>query len=250
MTVSRADKKLARVLRRMVQQNCALALQGDGSYAAQLDGKVCARLSAAEAKRACSSGLVDVWADQSLHANPQSETWLARFDAPVREAAFALQHRDMQCVSVIDPDGRIFSADKNMAESPLAWLRLHKGSNNAPFLSAAEYAAGERFRADYARSSLSQKLCANWEAPARSGTASGPRNPVLDAADSALAAKDRVMKAMDALGPGLNDIIFGMCIRETSLEALERARKWPRRTAKVVLKLALDRLARHYGLLR
>ncbi len=56
------------------------------------------------------------------------------------------------------------------------------------------------------------------------------------------------MAALSALGPGLDDLVFGVCIREYSLDSIERARNWPRRSAKVVLKLALQRLAQHYGL--
>ena len=78
----------------------------------------------------------------------------------------------------------------------------------------------------------------------------GPRNTVLDAADLALDAKDRFMDALAALGPGLDDLIFALCIREASLAQIEASRKWPKRSAKVVIKLALDRLARYYGLIQ
>ena len=246
----RAHKKLARVVTQMLEKDLALRCQPDGSYAAMHQDRVCARLSADEAKMACADGILVTHADQRLHCSQQAGLWLKRRSVNDTQDAFAAQHRDMHQVNLIDKEGRLFTAHKNAAESPLAWLRRHSDKNKVPFLSAAEFAAAEQLRDDYNRSSLSQKLCANWQTPARSGSAQGPRNAVLDAADNALAAKERFMNALAALGPGLDDLVFCLCIREIGLDAVEKARKWPKRTAKVVLKLALERLARHYGLLR
>ncbi len=53
---------------------------------------------------------------------------------------------------------------------------------------------------------------------------------------------------MEAVGPPLNDLLFDVCCALLGLEEAERAFGWPSRAAKVVLGLALDRLALHYGL--
>jgi Domain of unknown function (DUF6456) len=245
----RAHKKLARVVTHMLEKNLNLTPQADGSFAAMHLNRVCVRLSAAEVRNACAEGILISHSDQTLRCSEQAHTWRKRCLADSPQDAFAEQHRDMHKVNLIDTEGCLFTAHKNVAESPLAWLRRHGDKDKVPFLSAPEFAAAERLRDDYYRSSLSQKLCADWGAPARGKHTQGPRNAVLDAADNALASKDRFMDALAALGPGLDDLVFALCIRETSLSAIEKSRKWPKRTAKVVLKLALERLARHYGLL-
>ncbi|MDQ7019058.1 MAG: DUF6456 domain-containing protein [Robiginitomaculum sp.] len=245
----RANKKLARVLTQMREKGLCLIRQPDGSYAARHLGRICARLSADEAKTACANGILIAHADQQLQCSEQVDLWLKRRAIGDPQSAYGAQHRDMHRVHLIDSEGCLFTAYKNATESPLAWLRRHGGKDKAPFLTAPEFAAAEQLRQDYYRSSLAQKLCSDWQAPARGTAAQGPHNAVLDAADNALAAKERFMEALDALGPGLDDLVFCLCIREISLGAIEKARKWPKRTAKVVLKLALDRLARHYGLL-
>jgi Domain of unknown function (DUF6456) len=65
--------------------------------------------------------------------------------------------------------------------------------------------------------------------------------------DAAVAARQRVRRALDTLGPEFGDLLLDVCCFLKRLEDVERERRWPPRSAKVVLQLGLDRLARHYG---
>ena len=84
---------------------------------------------------------------------------------------------------------------------------------------------------------------ANWIAPVSSGRRSGG---VADLTDAALAARVRVERAVESVGPELAGVLIDICCFLKGLETVEAERGWPVRSAKVVLKAALGSLRRHY----
>ena len=66
--------------------------------------------------------------------------------------------------------------------------------------------------------------------------------------DLVIASRQRVRLAMEACGPEFSGLLMDVCCFLRGLEQVEHERGWPLRSAKIVLQLALDRLARHYGL--
>jgi hypothetical protein len=136
----------------------------------------------------------------------------------------------------------------NEAESPLAWLARRTGRDGRPLVDSAQIAAGERLREDFTRAALTPRVTANWIAPVAQGRRAGSGDAAAALADSVIAAKVRVARALDAVGPEFASLLLDVCCFLKGLEAVERERGWPARTAKVVLGLGLDRLARHYGI--
>jgi hypothetical protein len=133
-------------------------------------------------------------------------------------------------------------------ESPLLWLYRRPGKDGRPQIGDEEFAAGERFRADITLAGMLPRVTMNWDAaltPQQAGA--GPRD-VAGSSDTALAARQRVRLACDRLGPELSGLAIDICGFLKGLDLVEKERRWPPRSAKVVLQLGLDRLARHYGL--
>ncbi|PAV66266.1 hypothetical protein WR25_19905 [Diploscapter pachys] len=63
-----------------------------------------------------------------------------------------------------------------------------------------------------------------------------------------IAAKRRFDAALDAAGKGLSDIAWRTICAGEALPVAEKALGWPVRSGRLVLTLALDRLADHYRL--
>lgn len=163
----------------------------------------------------------------------------------------APEYRGRQASGTLEQDRQPATKPSiNPDESPLAWLRRRKDKDGTPLIDAAQFDAGEHLRADYTFGQLMPSVTSRW-APITAGK-SGRRAPPLGGAelqDHTLAARQRVHLALEAVGPELAGILVDVCCHLKGLEDAERAQGWPLRSAKVVLQLALTRLARHYGLL-
>lgn len=163
--------------------------------------------------------------------------WLARAECTDGDP-FQAQHQLRTVEIVKDAEGVARAVEVNQAEDPLGWL-LHRR-----VVTRDQYEAGERLRRDYTLAQLAPRLGMDLSAP----VVLKSRRPASMVPDVAIAAGQRFRAAMRALGPGLSDLAFDICCALKGLEDAEGVRGWPRRSAKVVLSLALDRLAAHYGL--
>lgn len=129
------------------------------------------------------------------------------------------------------------------SESPLAWLRSRKDKTGRGYISELQFEAGERLREDFTYAQLWGTVRSNWrsEQSLRSST------KIDDVSDSVYDARDRLQRALSAVGPELSGVLMDVCCFLKSLKQVESERQWPQRTAKIVLGLALDRLTTHYG---
>ena len=160
---------------------------------------------------------------------------------------FLEQHQEFgeRDVSVSD-EGTIKRVRYNLAESPLSLLGRKRGADGEAFLSHAQITAGERLREDFELAHMGPRIAQNWDRFLTSAARGGFSDNAP--AEGPSAAQARVSKALTALGPGLADIAFRVCCFLDGLEKAEKRLGWSARSGKVVLRIALQRLAQHYGL--
>ncbi|WP_057883594.1 DUF6456 domain-containing protein [Tsuneonella troitsensis] len=124
----------------------------------------------------------------------------------------------------------------NLAESPLSWLHARGHLDDRLF------DAGERLRADYERAQLAPSVTMRWD-PVRVRTTG---DTGLTPGERQIAAKARFDGALAAAGKGLQDVLWRVVCAGETLPDAERALAWPARSGKLVLRLALDRVADFY----
>lgn len=124
----------------------------------------------------------------------------------------------------------------NVAESPLSWLHARGHLDDRLF------DAGEALRNDYERAQLGANVTMRWD-PVRVKT-TGERG--LSATEKQIAAKARFDGAIRQAGRGLEDILWRVVCAGEGLPQAEKHLGWPARSGKLVLRLALDRVADFY----
>ena len=125
----------------------------------------------------------------------------------------------------------------NIGESPLTWLHARG------HLDDRQFDAGERLRADYERAQLSPSVTMRWDPVRVDG---GQAGDGLTPSERQIAAKVRFDGAMAEAGAGLKDILWRVVCACEGLPDAEKGLGWPARSGKLVLKLALDRIADFY----
>jgi Domain of unknown function (DUF6456) len=152
---------------------------------------------------------------------------------------------EMQCQRVERP----FSAPEsgishrrvtvNIAESPISWLR------SRGLLSPRQIAAGEKLRIDYEQGGLPQRTTMAWDAPPTGKVARGAPDHG-GATLWQIDARRRFSAAVGHAGNGLSDILWRVVCAGESVPVAEKNLGWPSRSGRLVLALALDRVADYY----
>ena len=159
------------------------------------------------------------------------------------QTPFADQHRDY-AFRDLGGDAHGQRVRVNIAESPVAALARRRDKDGRPFLAPDLVTAAERLREDFELAQMGARVAQNWDRFLTgggrgsfdgSGPSAGPR-----------AARDRVAAALRDLGPGLGDMVLRCCCYLEGLETAERRLGWSARSGKIVLRIALVRLRRHY----
>jgi DNA-directed RNA polymerase specialized sigma24 family protein len=127
-------------------------------------------------------------------------------------------------------------------ESPLVGLARRKDRDGKPFLSRELVAAGERLREDYELVEVGMGGVQSWDS-----FMTGEVPTPSDGSKGAVEAHLRIKDALAELGPGLGDVVLRCCCFLEGLEQTEKKMGWSARSGKIVLRIALQRLKRHYA---
>ena len=221
---TRFIKVLMRTGRADVQDGKAVVETGSGTSVSLVE----AELRALEAR-----GLVRVDAG-TCTPTPDCATWLRR--ALAASDGFADQHR----VLAPGPEG----SRRDLGNSPLDKLAHHAAGGS--FLAPHHLAAGLKVCQWGARAQLRQRITMSYDPAQVGGRRQGAG--AADISDMAAEARKALGRLYRDLPRDCAEIIVDVCVFEKGLQAIETERGWPRRSAKLVLRIGLDRLAALLGL--
>lgn len=261
LSEARIEREALRILRRLIEPGAVLAVARDMEMAVVVrDGPEGGSIRTAVVD--CRIAQAMALRDWIACGDPTARIARYRITGPGRSAmkrmmaasenraqgfaeapsVFGEQHRDW-AERDVDEDGENRSLRYNASESPLTGLARRKDRDGKPFLSRDLVAAGERLREDFELAQIGPAVTQDWER-VLSGAIDG--TPFRTGSGGSSAARDRVVAALADLGPGLADVALRCCCFLEGLEQAEKRMGWAARSGKIVLRIALQRLKKHY----
>lgn len=220
----RPDRSLLRFVRGLIRGGVG---QRDGNFFVLPDAR---RADARSIAALVRSGALQ-GDGQHCRADGTTVDWYKRL--LIEGEAFQAQHRILQH----GPQDRAI----NLAESPL--MRLASGSD--AFLERHHLEAGERVRKLVERAQLQPRLTMDYSDAPKGGKSQQGGGDLSDMAADARRSLDQIHALLPRDCAG---VVFDICGLFKGLQDVERDRGWPRRSAKLVLRIGLEQLAQHYGL--
>lgn len=131
------------------------------------------------------------------------------------------------------------------SESNQVLTRLARGAD--PYLSDHHIEAAGRVARWFERACLRQKVTMVYEPVQTGGKNTGPRDRNA-LGDMAIDARKALNRIYEVLPRECAETVIDVCGFEKSLQKVEQERQWPRRSAKLVLRIGLEKLAADLGL--
>lgn len=258
-TVENLEREAFRVLRRLCEANAVLAV-AEGMETAvvvrEQPGGATARTASVSSHYVQAMAL-NMWIEGShqgkisrytiTHAGRNKVAQLLETYAPELDQStspFADQHREFD-EKHVQEGGRRKKVRYNACESPVTALARRKDKEGAPFLSEALVTAAERLREDFELAQMGPRVAQNWD-NFLTGNDRGSFSGKDGYGRGPSAARGRVADALRYLGPGLGDVALRCCCYLEGLESAEKRMGWSARSGKIVLRIALQRLAQFY----
>ena len=163
-------------------------------------------------------------------------------DVPITETSGPV------AVSVYSPPEQI----SGTISAPTRFPRIGERRRRFSAAVGPQAQAAQRLGEGFIAGQMMPRVTANWDRAALGALPDGGKNASglgVEMSDRTSSAQERVRRALDDAGPEFAGVLIDLCCLEIGIEAVEAKRGWPRRSAKVVLNLALDRPARHYGII-
>ena len=255
LTQARIDREAKRVLRRLCEPGAVMAVaremetavivretpQGDQLRTAVVDREI-AQAMALKDWISCSDASGRI---VRYFVTNTGRAALRRLTAQDENAAFGFAEARAQMTpdagwDINTIEGEAGRSSRYQAfESPLIGLSRRRDRDGTPFLSRELVAAGERLCEDFELAKMGSRIGTD-------AVAFMTSKPVTDGPKGARAGHLRVQAALGDLGPGLSDVTFHCCCLLEGLENTEKSMGWSARSGKIVLRIALQRLKRHY----
>ena len=126
-----------------------------------------------------------------------------------------------------------------------ALARLAAGAD--PFLGPHHLEAARRFETLARRAALGQRVTMSYD-PARVGGRGAVGGGAPDLPGTAMGARRSLRRIAEAMPRDCWGVLLDVLVLGKGFGEIETERQWPRRAAKLVLRIGLDQLAAQYGL--
>ncbi len=209
-------------------------LQANNEYRVQKGSRFIS-LPHSEVEQLVSDGILRI-DEGGCFASPLAPQWVKR--GLLEEGAFADQHRTI----ISQANGTRLNA----LEGPVAQLGTSKKGADA-FLQKHHVLAANKIHALVQRAQMLQRTTMSYD-PTRTGSSSAKHGPGPELGDSALDARQKLNACLQDMPEDCGFVVLDVCGFQKGLQLIETERKWPRRSAKLILRVGLEQAAKHFGL--